>query len=208
MILEDYILLHSDSEPEYLAKVNRDTHVKMINPRMCSGHYQGRVLSMLCKMICPRKALEIGTFTGYSALCIAESLPEDGYLHTIEIDDELEEFILNSFQTSPFESKIKLHIGKALEIIPSLDEIFDLVFIDADKREYWAYFEAALPKVRQGGFIIADNTLWDGKVVERVHPNDKQTIEIRRFNELIVNDNRIERVILPVRDGLTIIRKK
>lgn len=208
MLINDYILAHSDDEPSFLAEINRDTHVRMINPRMCSGHYQGRVLSMLCKMIRPKNALEIGTFTGYSALCIAESLPENGLLHTIEMDDELEDFILENFQKSPFADKIRLHIGKALEIIPSLNETFDLVFMDADKREYWDYFETILPKVKQGGFIIADNTLWDGKVIENVHPNDKQTIEIIRFNDLIAKDNRIERVILPIRDGLTIIRKK
>lgn len=207
MNLDDYILAHSDVEPDYLAKINRDTHVKMINPRMCSGHYQGRVLSMFCKMINPRKVLEVGTFTGYSALCIAESLPENGFLHTIEVDDELEDFILENFKKSPFADKIKLHIGKALEIIPTIDETFDLVFMDADKREYWDYFEMVLPTVNQGGFIIADNTLWDGKVIEEVHPNDKQTIEIIRFNDLIAKDDRVERVILPIRDGLTIIRK-
>lgn len=207
MTLDDYILTHSDAEPDILAKINRDTHVKMINPRMCSGHYQGRVLSMFCKMIKPLRVLEIGTYTGYSALCIAESLPENGFLHTIEIDDELEEFILENFQKSLFADKIKLHIGKALEIISTLNVMFDLVFIDADKREYWNYFETVLPKVKQGGFIIADNTLWDGKVLENVQPNDKQTIEIIRFNDLIASDARIERVMLPIRDGLTIIRK-
>lgn len=207
MNLDDYILSHSDKEPDYLSAINRKTHVRMINPRMCSGHYQGRVLSMFCKMIRPQRVLEIGTFTGYSAVCIAESLSENGILHTIEIDDELEDFIMENFKDSPFADKIKLHIGKALEIIPTLNEMFDLVFIDADKREYCDYFEMILPKLKQGGFIIADNTLWDGKVLEKVHQNDKQTIEIKRFNDLIAKDNRIERVILPIRDGLTIIRK-
>lgn len=207
MNLDEYILAHSDAEPNFLAEANRKTNVRMINPRMCSGHYQGRVLSMFCKMIQPKCVLEIGTFTGYSALCIAESLPEDGILHTIEIDDELEDFILENFNSSPYVDKIKLHIGKALEIIPNVDKMFDLVFIDADKREYWDYFEAVLPKIKQGGFIIADNTLWDGKVLENVHPNDKQTLEIIRFNDSIAKDDRVERVILPVRDGLTIIRK-
>lgn len=207
MTLDDYILTHSDAEPDYLAKINMDTHVRMINPRMCSGHYQGRALSMFCKMIRPSNVLEIGTYTGYSALCIAESLPEKGLLHTIEIDDELEDFILENFHKSPFADKIILHIGKALEIIPTLNDTFDLVFMDADKREYWDYFETVLPKVKQGGFIIADNTLWDGKVLEKVHPNDKQTLEIIRFNDLITKDDRVERVILPIRDGLTIIRK-
>lgn len=208
MNIDDYILDHSDKEPEYLAKINRKTSVRMINPRMCSGHYQGRVLSMLCKMIKPEKVLEIGTFTGYSAVCIAESLPENGRLDTIEIDDELEDFIKENIQLSPYSDRIKLHIGRALEIIPALNETFDLVFIDADKREYSDYFEAVLPKVKSGGFIFADNTLWDGKILEEVHPNDKQTIEIMHFNDKIASDERVERLILPVRDGLTIIRKK
>jgi caffeoyl-CoA O-methyltransferase len=208
MLLEDYILQHSDSEPAYLAKISRDTHVKLLNPRMVSGHLQGRVLSMLCKMIQPHKALEIGTFTGYSALCIAEALTDEDVLHTIEIDDELEDLILENFAGSEHGHKIKLHIGNALEIIPTLNEVFDLVFIDADKREYTAYFEAVFPKLRNGGFILADNTLWNGKVVTQAKSNDKQTMEILRFNDLIASDDRIEKVILPLRDGLTIIRKK
>jgi predicted O-methyltransferase YrrM len=159
-------------------------------------------------MIQPVHALELGTFTGYSALCIAESLPENGELDTIESDDELEEFILRNFEKTPFEDKINLLIGNALDIIPTLDKTYDLVFIDADKREYEAYYEAVLPKIRQGGFILADNTLWSGKVVEKVHQNDQQTLGILRFNELIATDNRVEKVILPLRDGLTLIRKK
>ena len=208
MNIEDYILQHTDSEPEYLPQLNRETWIRMLNPIMCSGHLQGRVLSMLCKMIQPVHALELGTFTGYSALCIAESLPENGELDTIESDDELEEFILRNFEKTPFEDKINLLIGNALEIIPTLDKTYDLVFIDADKREYEAYYEAVLPKIRQGGFILADNTLWSGKVVEKVHHNDQQTLGILRFNELIATDNRVEKVILPLRDGLTLIRKK
>lgn len=208
MNIEDYILQHTDPEPEYLTQLNRETWIRMLNPIMCSGHLQGRVLSMLCKMIKPVHALELGTFTGYSALCIAESLPENGELDTIESDDELEEFILRNFKKTPFEDKINLLIGNALEIIPTLDKTYDLVFIDADKREYEAYYEAVLPKIRQGGFILADNTLWSGKVVEKVHQNDQQTLGILRFNELIATDNRVEKVILPLRDGLTLIRKK
>lgn len=208
MNIEDYILQHTDPEPEYLTQLNRETWIRMLNPIMCSGHLQGRVLSMLCKMIQPVHALELGTFTGYSALCIAESLPENGKLDTIENDDELEEFILRNFEKTPFEDKINLLIGNALDIIPTLDKTYDLVFIDADKREYEAYYEAVLPKIRQGGFILADNTLWSGKVVEKVHQNDQQTLGILRFNELIATDNRVEKVILPLRDGLTLIRKK
>lgn len=208
MNLEDYILEHSEAEPEYLAKVNRKTHVKLINPRMLSGHLQGRVLSLLCHMVQPKRMLELGTFTGYSALCMAEALPEDGVLHTIECDDELEDFIRENFAGSEVGAKIKLHIGDALKVIEQLDEVFDLVFIDADKREYLAYYEAVLPKLRQGGFILADNTLWAGKVLEKPHDNDKQTIEIMHFNDFVAKDKRVEKVILPLRDGLTIIRKK
>lgn len=208
MNIDDYILEHSEQEPEYLAKVNRNTHVRIINPRMCSGHLQGRVLSMLCHMIQPKRILELGTFTGYSALCMAEALPEDGLLHTVECDDELEEFILENLEGSEHGHKVKLHIGEALKMIESLDETFDLVFVDADKREYLAYYEAVLPKLRKGGFILADNVLWDGKVIEEVHPNDKQTIAIMQFNDFVAADNRVEKVILPLRDGMTLIRKK
>jgi len=193
---------------EYLAKINRATHVKLINPRMCSGHLQGRVLSMFCHMIQPNRILELGTFTGYSALCMAEALPEGGVLHTIECDDELEDFILQNFAGSAYGDKIKLHIGDALVEIEKLNETLDLVFIDADKREYLAYYEAVLPKLRHGGYILADNTLWDGKVLKAVEPNDKQTIEIMRFNDFVAADPRVEKVILPLRDGLTVIRKK
>lgn len=208
MNIEEYILNHSDAEPDYLAKINRATHLRLINPRMLSGHFQGRVLAMFCQMIQPTRILELGTFSGYSALCMAEALPENGILHTIECDDELEDFILENFKNSEHGHKIKLHIGQALELIQHLNETFDLVFIDADKREYTAYYEAVLPKLRIGGFILADNTLWDGKVLTEAHENDKQTIEIMHFNNYITNDLRVEKVMLPLRDGLTIIRKK
>lgn len=208
MNIEEYILSHSEVEPAYLAKVNRATHVRLINPRMCSGHLQGRVLSMICHMIQPKCILELGTFTGYSALCMAEALAGEGVLHTIECDDELEDFILQNFAGSEHGYKIKLHIGDALSEIEKLDETFDLVFIDADKREYLAYYEAVLPKLRAGGFILADNTLWDGKVLKPVDSNDKQTIEIMRFNDFVAVDSRVEKVMLPLRDGLTLIRKK
>ena len=208
MNLDEYISKHSDAEPEYLAKINRATHVKLINPRMCSGHLQGRVLSMFCHMIQPNRILELGTFTGYSALCMAEALPEGGVLHTIECDDELEDFILQNFAGSEYADKIQLHIGDALTEIEKLNETFDLVFIDADKREYLDYYEAVLSKLRRGGYIFADNTLWDGKVLKAVEPNDKQTIEIMWFNDFVAADARVEKVILPLRDGLTLIRKK
>ncbi len=205
---EQYILSHTDAEPDYLKKVNRATHLRMMNPRMLSGHFQGRVLTMFCKMIQPKFVLELGTFTGYSALCMAEALDDDGILHTIECDDELEDFIIQNFKGSEHGHKIKLHIGNALTEIVKLDEIFDLVFIDADKREYLAYYEAVLPKLRSGGFIFADNTLWDGKVLKPVEQNDRQTIEIKLFNYFVAADMRVEKVMLPLRDGLTVIRKK
>jgi len=208
MNIEDYILSHSDAEPEYLAKINRATHLRMINPRMCSGAFQGRVLTMFCHMIQPKRILELGTFTGYSALCMAEALSADGIVHSIECDDELEDFILNNLSGSEHGHKVRLHIGDALTEIEKLDETFDLVFIDADKKEYLAYYEAVLPKLRTGGFILADNTLWDGKVLKTIEPNDKQTIEICRFNDFVAVDPRVEKVLLPMRDGLTVIRKQ
>ena len=206
--VDSYIISHSDAESDYLAQVNRRTHLRLINPRMMSGHFQGRVLAMLCQMIQPKRILELGTYSGYSALCMAEALSDGGILHTIEHDDELEDFILENINGSAHNSKIKLHIGDALEKIAEIDETFDLVFIDADKRQYVAYYEAVLPKIRQDGFILVDNTLWDGKLFYEIDPNDKQTIEIMRFNDFIAKDTRIEKVILPLRDGLTIIRKK
>lgn len=207
-MIEQYVLTHSDVEPEYLSKINRKTHLRMINPRMLSGHFQGRVLTMFCKMIQPKLVLELGTFTGYSALCLAEGLREGAELHTIECDDELEDFIIENFAGTPHAHKIHLHIGDALTEMSKLDLIFDLVFIDADKREYLDYYEAVLLKLRVGGFILADNTLWDGKVLGKIDQNDKQTIEIMRFNDFVATDSRVEKVLLPLRDGLTVIRKK
>jgi len=207
MNLEDYITGHSDIEPEYLAKLNRKTHLRMINPRMLSGHYQGRVLAMFCHMIQPKTALEIGTFTGYSAISMAEGMPEDGVLHTIDYDDELESFLNDVFAGSEFGHKIKLHIGDALTEMAKLNDTFDLVFIDADKEEYLAYYEAILPRVRPGGYLLVDNTLWDLKVLKPVDPKDKDTIAIMKFNDFVTQDKRVEKVLLPIRDGLTLIRK-
>jgi predicted O-methyltransferase YrrM len=208
MDAEAYILNHSDAEPDYLAFINRKTHVKVLNPRMLSGHLQGRVLSALSKMIRPLTILELGTFTGYSALCLAEGLQPDGILHTIECDDELEDMIRENLALSPYNHQIQLHIGDALDIIRNLQESFDLVFIDADKREYSAYFHAVLPKVNKGGFILADNTLWDGKVLQEISLKDEQTVAIDGFNKEIAACDTVEKIILPLRDGLTIIRKK
>lgn len=208
MTIEEYILNHIDEEPAYLAAINRNTWVRQMNPRMCSGHLQGRVLSMIARMIQPQQILEVGTFTGYSALCFAEALTENGCVDTIEMDDELEDFIRDNFRNSPYENKINLYIGDALAIIPSLEKMYDLAFLDAEKSQYTRYYDAVLPKVKNGGYILADNTIWDGKVTENVLSNDLKTREIIRFNDLIKADSRVEKVILPLRDGLTIIRKK
>ena len=206
--LEQYILHHIDNEGQLLSQLNRDTHVNLLRPRMLSGHLQGRILKMICRMISPVRILELGTFTGYSALCMAEALPDNGELYTIEIDDELETFILKYFDRSPYRDRIHLHIGDAREVVPQLDGPFDMVFIDANKRLYCDYYDLVFDKVRPGGFILADNTLWDGKILQPPLPSDAQTIGIMRFNEKIAADTRVEKVILPLRDGLTLIYKK
>lgn len=206
--LDGYILSHSDEEGALLSALNRDANVNLLRPRMLSGHLQGRILKMFCRMLRPRRVLEIGTYTGYATLCMAEGLEPDGLIHTIEINDEMEDFIRKYLERSPQKDKVRLHLGDAMEIIPGLDETFDLVFIDADKRLYCEYYDLVFPLVRPGGLILADNTLWDGKVIEEVHPADKQTQGILIFNEKVKQDNRVEKVILPLRDGLTIIWKK
>lgn len=206
--LEEYILNHIDPEDELLATLDRDTHLYHLRPRMVSGHLQGRILKMFCRMIRPRRILELGTFTGYSALCLAEGLVDGGEVHTIEIDDEIEDFTRSHIDRSPFRDRIKLFIGDAVDIIPSLTDTYDIVFIDANKRDYLKYYELVLPIVRPEGFILADNTLWDGKVVTDPHSRDAQTIGIEKFNDFIAGDNRVEKVILPLRDGLTILWKK
>ena len=208
--LEDYILSHIDSEPEELRRLDRETHLYHLRPRMCSGHLQGRLLKMLVRMIKPTNVLELGTFTGYSALCLAEGLlSPEARVHTIEIDDELEDFIRTHFDRSPLGKQITLHIGDACQIIEELNDIdFDLVFVDANKRHYVDYYRLVLPRVRKGGFIIADNTLWDGKVVDWGKKLDDQTRGILEFNRLVATDTEVEKVILPLRDGLTIIYKK
>lgn len=205
--LEDYILSHIDKEGESLHKLDRETHLFHLRPRMCSGHLQGRLLKMIVRMIRPKNILELGTFTGYSALSMAEGMDGDGELHTVEIDDELEDFIRKHLEKSPYADRIHLHIGDALEIVPQLGLTFDLVFIDADKRRYDDYYNMVFDHVAHGGFILADNTLWDGKVVDYGKKLDAQTAGILRFNDLVAADPRVEKVILPLRDGLTIIRK-
>lgn len=205
--LEDYILAHIDKEGDVLRLVNRDTHVYNLRPRMCSGHLQGKLLKMFVRMIKPRRVLELGTFTGYSALAMAEGLAEDAELHTVEIDDELEDFICEHFDASPRREQIHLHIGDAAMVVPQLGGQFDLVFIDANKRNYCDYYHLVMPLVPVGGFIIADNTLWDGKVANLPQKIDSQTTGILAFNDLVANDDRVEKVIIPIRDGLTVIHK-
>ena len=212
MTLDEYISAHSSPENTVLEAITRDTHVHILNPHMLSGHVQGRVLSMLSHMIRPKRILELGTFTGYSALCLAEGLAEGGRLITIEHNDELEETIQRNIAKSPLSNRIELIIGDAVEVISNQFSVFsnqpfDLVFIDADKREYCAYLEAVYPLVPVGGFILADNTLWDGHIIDPAYDKDKQTLGLRAFNDKLKEDDRFEQVILPLRDGLTLIRK-
>ena len=207
--LEEYILSHIDAEGKVLSDLNRATHLYHLRPRMCSGHLQGRMLKMFVRMIRPQRILELGTFTGYSALCLAEGLADDSCeVHTIEIDDELEDFIKSHFALSPLANRITLHIGDAREVLATINGDFDLVFIDANKREYCEYYNLVFDRVRPGGFIIADNTLWAGKVVEWGKKLDAQTAGILQFNDMVAADERVEKVIVPIRDGLTIIHKK
>ena len=206
--IDKYILNHIEPEDEVLKELYRETHLKVLGARMISGHLQGQVLSLLSKMIRPKYILELGTFTGYSAICLAKGLQDGGKLITIEIDDELECFAKKYFEKAGIQQKVEQRIGPALEIIKTLTETFGLVFIDAHKSEYPAYYDAVFDKVISGGYIIADNTLWSGKVLDEPAADDFQTLGIIQFNETVRNDNRVEIVILPLRDGMTIIRKK
>lgn len=205
---DEYILQHIDKEPELLKEISRDSYVRFINGRMVSGHLQGRILVMLTKMINPKRILEIGTFTGYSAICFAQGSSENCEIHTLEKNDENEELIQTWFDKSEYTERLHLHIGDALETIETIQGPFDMVFIDADKRQYKDYYEKIFPKVSKGGYILADNTLWNGKILKEINHNDKQTLAISEFNNYIAQDLRIEKVILPLRDGLTLIRKK
>jgi len=206
--IDKYILSHIDPQDEVLKELERETHLKVIHARMISGHLQGQVLTMFSKMIQPKTILEVGTFTGYSAICLAKGLQKTGKIITIEIDDELENLAKKYIDKAGLKDIIVQRIGAALEIIPTLKESFDLVFLDADKREYVAYYNLVFDKVRNGGYIIADNTLWSGKVLEKHASDDEQTKGVIEFNTLIKNDNRVEKVILALRDGMTVIRKK
>lgn len=204
--LEDYIEQHSQKEPELLAALNKETYQKILLPRMLSGHFQGRVLSMISKLVRPINILEIGTYTGYAALSLCEGMQENGSLHTIDIKEELVDFQRKYFDRSPWGKQIVQHLGEAIDIIPTLDVTFDLVFIDADKENYLNYYELIVPKMNKGGIILSDNVLWSGKVVEPLQPNDLSTKILLEYNERLNNDPRVETVLLPIRDGLTVTR--
>jgi len=204
--LEEYIQNHSEEEPEILRELTRETHLKVVRPRMLTGHFQGRVLSMLSKIIHPKNILEIGTYTGYSAICLAEGMQKDGALHTIDINPELTNLQRRYFDKSGFGTQIVQHLGDAVEIITKLDVTFDLVFIDAEKTEYPRYLEAVLPKAKSGSIILSDNVLWSGKVVEPLDAKDNTTKTVMDYNQTLKEDPRLETVLLPIRDGLTLSR--
>ncbi|MDO9185667.1 MAG: O-methyltransferase [Bacteroidia bacterium] len=206
--IEAYALAHSQAESDILKKLNRETHANVMMPRMLSGHMQGNLLNMLSKMIQPKQILEIGTYTGYSGICLAQGLQENGKLHTIDINEELELLVRKFFEAAGLSNKINYYIGNAVEIIPTIKETFDLVFIDADKKNYSTYYDQVFEKVRSGGYIIADNVLWSGKVLDAPEKMDTDTKNIDAFNKKIHNDDRVEHMLLPVRDGLMIVRKK
>jgi len=205
--LEDYMECHTDREPEVLAELAADTHRRMLRPRMLSGNMQGQFLRMLCRLVGARRVLEIGTFTGYSAIAMAMGMGEGGELHTIDINDELEDFVHHYIRRSGQEGRIVFHVGSAREVLRDLDGPFDLVFIDADKRQYTDYYSAVIDKVRPGGVIVADDVLWEGKVIDTA-AHDPQTRGILEFNDLVQADNRVENVLFPIRHGLMLIRKK
>ncbi|MAB49957.1 MAG: methyltransferase [Flavobacteriaceae bacterium] len=206
--LDNYVVSHSEQEPELLQQLTRETYQKILQPIMLSGPYQGRVLSMISKLVNPKSILELGTFTGYATLCLAEGLQKDGVIHTIDINEELHDFQRKYFDKSDYGSRIIQHTGSALDIIPDLDTSFDLVFIDADKPNYSNYFHLIIDKLNSGGIILSDNVLWHGKVVEELNEKDISTKAVLDYNTLLKEDERIETVVLPIRDGLTISRKK
>ncbi len=206
--LDDYILQHIDEEPDYLYRLFRATNIHMLHGRMASGHLQGRLLKMLVRMIRPKNILEVGTFSGYSALCMAEGLESDGHLYTFEINDEQEDFTRPWIEQSPVADKITFIIGDAIEEAPKLNIAFDMAFIDGDKRTYRETYEMVMQVLRPGGFMVADNTLWDGHVIDPAYNSDHQTAGIEEFNDYVARDSRVEKVIIPLRDGLTLIRKK
>lgn len=205
--LDDYIVAHTEIEDDVLQELNRQTHLQVLIPRMIAGHYQGRVLSMLSHMIKPKNVLEIGTYTGYSAICFAEGLAANGKIHTIDLNEELESFQTTFFEKSGYMDQIIQYVGNAVEIIPTLNEEFDLVYIDADKENYCNYYDQVFDKVPSGGYIIADNVLWSGKVVQPLDPKDEETAMLLAYNKKVQEDKRVQNVLLPVRDGLMVARK-
>ena len=207
--LDDYILEHIDEEGALLAALNRDAHVKLLHPRMIAGHLQGRMLKIFCRMMHPKRILEIGTYTGYATICMAEGLDNDALVYTVEINDELQSFTTSYIEKSPYKDKIRMFWGDVEDLFPTFNETFDMVYIDANKRDYCRYYDLVFPHLKSGTLILADNTLWSGKVVEEYHSvSDRQTQGILEFNNKIKNDDRVEKVIIPVRDGLTMIWKK
>jgi predicted O-methyltransferase YrrM len=206
--LNEYLINHSEKEPELLSNLNRETNLKVLQPRMISGTYQGRLLSVISKIINPKKILEIGTFTGYSTLCLAEGLDENGEIHTVDINEELYDLQRKYFKKSSFNNNITQHLGNALDIIPKLDRDFDLIFLDADKINYPKYLDILIVRLKKGGVLLSDNVLWDGKVLNEISHKDKSTKAIVKYNELLNNRSDMDSVILPIRDGITISRKK
>ena len=206
--IDDYVVEHTQREPQILKELSKETWQKVLNPRMLSGAFQGRVLSMLSKLVQPKSVLEIGTYTGYSALCIAEGLHSKGTIHTIDKNEELEGLQNNYFEKAGFKNQIQQYVGNALDIIPSINATFDLVFIDADKSNYINYFHLIIDKMNSGGIILSDNVLWSGKVIEKLDPKDLDTKTLLEYNKLLNSDKRVETVLLPIRDGLTISRVK
>lgn len=205
--IEAYALSHSQAESDVLKKLNRETHLKVLSPRMLSGHLQGNFLSMISKMIRPKHILEIGTYTGYSAICLAQGLQEGGKLHTIDSNEQLEKMARSFFEEAGLTHQIHFHVGDALTVIPTIQETFDIVFIDADKKNYSTYYDMIFDRVSKGGYIIADNVLWSGKVLDTQLNNDRETVLIDEFNKKVHHDKRVEHQLLPIRDGLMIARK-
>ena len=204
---DDYILAHITPEDDYLHRLWRATHTQLLYPRMASGHLQGCLLTMLTRLIAPRCVLDIGTFSGYSALCMAKGMAPGGVVHTFEVNDEQEEFTRPWLEGSPYPARVEMHTGDVLELLPAMDLTFDMAFIDGNKRQYCDYYELVMSRLRPGGYILADNTLWDGHVADPAYDHDAQTLGIRRFNDRVAEDGRVEKVILPLRDGLTLIRR-
>ena len=204
---DDYILAHITPEDDYLHRLWRATHTQLLYPRMASGHLQGCLLTMLTRLIAPGCVLEIGTFSGYSALCMAKAMAPGSVVHTFEVNDEQEEFTRPWLEGSPYPARVEMHIGDVLELLPAMDLTFDMAFIDGNKRQYCDYYELVMSRLRPGGYILADNTLWDGHVADPAYDHDAQTLGIRRFNDRVAEDGRVEKVILPLRDGLTLIRR-